>query len=260
MTGSNLICCDRAELNVTKSSSDSICKPRTSLPTCPAAIHVQSGKRFPCLTQHNKSQWVIASSMKSHPLCMTKKWKPRLCKFRVFWAQDRITHVFWRILYQGHQSPKLPGGWASWIVLFRKHLVEMDWGNRTCLDLPLPMLFHPVPSIQQGGQLLWPMSKGIPASGGSLSPLNHWSEDPCPAHSGEALSAHRCLDFYLKSPSLPSIWHRAIDITQKDCVEDFQTLPSSCWIETKMGKRMINYFKRSTNCALPKWEYTWRFS
>lgn len=48
------LCCDRAELNVTRSSSDSIYKPRTPLPMCPAAIHMQPEKRFPSFTRHNK--------------------------------------------------------------------------------------------------------------------------------------------------------------------------------------------------------------
>ena len=80
---------------------------------------------------------------------------------------------------------------ASWTVLLRKHLLEMDGWNRACLDPPLPALLHLVSSIQQeggqGGQLLCPLPKGNPASGGSSSPLRHGSWDACRARRGEAL-------------------------------------------------------------------------
>lgn len=152
---------------------------------------------------------------------------------------------------------------ASWTLLLRKHLLERDGGNRACLDAPLPTLFHLISSMQQeGGQLLCPLPKGNPASGGSPSPLRLGSGDACPARSGEALQdglsgglVHLSTQMFghlIKSPSLPSIRHGAVDITQADCAENFQTPLPSSWIGTKMSKKMMNSFKRSTNCSSPK--------
>lgn len=123
MTGSNLICYDRAKLNVTKSSSDSICKPRTSLPMRPAAIHMQLGKRFPCLTWHNKS----LSDCLIHEITSSlydKKQKPKLCKFRVFWAQDGTTHVFLENFVQGSSESK-----AGWGLLCAEPAGQCSSGN-----------------------------------------------------------------------------------------------------------------------------------
>lgn len=85
------------------------CKPRIPLRMCPAAIHTQPGKRFPCLTPHNKSQWVTASSMKSHPRCITKRESQNFVNLGFSGHRTGLPVVSWRILCKGHQSPKLPG-------------------------------------------------------------------------------------------------------------------------------------------------------
>lgn len=178
------LCCDRAELNVTRSSSDSIYKPRTPLPMCPAAIHMQPEKRFPSFTRHNKyhSEWLLDPW--GNPL-YDKKWKPRLCKLGVFWAQDGTTCGFLENFVQGSSESKAACGllWAEPAGQCSLGNICWRWteGTECALTFPLPMLLHPVPSIQQGGQLLWPMSKGIPASGGFLWALSiqDWGHLPC---------------------------------------------------------------------------------
>lgn len=97
-----------------------------------------------------------------------EKSKPRLCKFRVFWAQDTgMSVVSWMILHKAHQSPKLPGGCCKQSQLDgapQETSAGDGRGNRACLDPPLPALLHLLSSIRQegwqGGQLLCPLPRG----------------------------------------------------------------------------------------------------
>lgn len=179
--------------------------------------------------------------------------------------------------FSGHRTwecPWFPGGFctrlngsrggavsrASWTVLLRKHLLEMDGGNRECLSPPLPTVLHLVSPIQQeGGQGGQPLSL---AQG--ESPIRRLPEPSPPWELGHSGLCKMGSPGSLVHLSTQMFGHLIISLqasqvsdvglltSPKQTAENFQTLPSSSWIGTKMSKKMMNSFKRSTNCSSPK--------
>lgn len=176
--------------------------------------------------------------------------------------------VSWMILHRTQQHLKQPGGCSERSQLDSAPQETSGDGQSEQRDLhpPLPAL-HLISPVEQG---VAERTAAVPCPWGIS---DQEAPQRCPlwelGRSGLCrmgspglwfISAHRCSDISLEPPSLPCIRCGAVDITQADCAENFQTLLSSSWTGTKMSKKMMNSSKRSTNCSLPMCKQAARLS